>query len=75
VDVLDGFQEESLEIYKHNPWMDYILPIHRLRDMIYYDHLFDLIDKRPLTKSELRDFCLLIFGSDNFDDVSDPITG
>jgi hypothetical protein len=38
----------------------------------YHDRLVDLIDERPLTKGELRDFCVLLFGTE-FDRVPDPV--
>ena len=31
-----------------------------------------MLDERPLTKGELREFCALLFGKDNFDGVPDP---
>ena len=34
--------------------------------------LFDLLDERQLTKDELSQFFLLIFGPDKFDGVPDP---
>jgi len=38
----------------------------------FYDRVFDLIDERALTKSELRQFFILLFGKGNFDSVPDP---
>ena len=72
IDVLDDFSGEAQEVYKENPWLNYALPLHRLREMGYHDRLFDLIDERLLTKSEIRDFCELLFGGNNFDGVPDP---
>ena len=40
--------------------------------MGYHDRLFDLMDERPFTKSEIRDYCALLFGESNFDGVPDP---
>ena len=31
-----------------------------------------MLDERPLTKGELREFCALLFGKDNLDGVPDP---
>ena len=55
-----------------NPWLNYALPLHRLRELGYHDRLFDLIDERRFTKSEVRDFCAILFGESNFDGVPDP---
>ena len=34
--------------------------------------LFDLLDERPFTRSELRDFCFLLFRQGAFDGVPEP---
>merc|ERR1719384_185221 len=72
LDVLDDFQGEAQEVFEMNPWINYALPIHRLRENGFNDRIFDLIDERPLTRSELRQFCFLVFGPDNFENVPDP---
>mmetsp|Transcript_2670 Transcript_2670/g.3214 ORF Transcript_2670/g.3214 Transcript_2670/m.3214 type:complete len:93 (-) Transcript_2670:138-416(-) len=43
-----------------------------MREMGIQNRLFDLLDERPFTKSELADFCRLIFGVRAFDSVPDP---
>lgn len=65
MDVLDDYKGEAYEVYEANPWLNYALPLHRLREMGYHDRTFDLIDERLLTKPELYDFCHLLFGQDN----------
>jgi len=72
MDVLDDFCGEALEIYEHNPWMNYGLPLHRLREMGFHDRVLDMIDERQLTSSEIRDFCVLLFGE--CDGLPDPDT-
>lgn len=72
MDVLDDFCGEAEEVYEHNSWLNYALPIHRLREMGFHDRVFDMIDERALTKGELRDLCVLLFGYENFDGVPDP---
>jgi hypothetical protein len=71
IEVLDDFTGEAEEVYKQNPWLTYGLPLQRMRELGFHDRLFDLLDERPLTKSELRDFCCILFGWENMDGVPD----
>lgn len=70
LEVIDDFTGEAEEIYEHNKWLNYALPLHRIREMGFNHKLFDLLDERPLTKDELLDFFSLIFGE--FDGIPDP---
>ena len=63
---------EASEIYEHNKWLNYALPIHRMREMGCHDRIFDLLDERPFTIGEIRDFCVLLFGQTNMDGIPDP---
>lgn len=72
MDVLDDFTSEAKEVFTMNPWINYTLPIHRMREMGYHDRIFDLLDERALTRAELRDYCRLLFGTESFDGVRDP---
>ena len=72
LEVLDDFEGEAAEITGENPWLTYALPLHRLREMGYHDRVFDMLDERPLTRTEVRDFCALLFGEQHFDGVPDP---
>ena len=72
LEVLDDFLGECKEVHCHNPWLNYALPMHRCRELGYHDRLFDLIDERLLTKGELRDFCVLLFGTE-YSTIPDPL--
>lgn len=72
LEVIDDFLGESREVQSQNPWLNYALPMHRCRELGYHDRLFDLIDERPLTKGELRDFCALLFGTE-YSAIPDPV--
>jgi len=62
LDLLDDYSAEAKEVVSKNPWLNYSLPLHRLREMGYQQRIMDQIDERQLTKSELRDYCCLVFG-------------
>ena len=72
IDVLDDFSGEAQEVYRQNPWLNYGLPLHRMREMGCNERLVDLIDARPLTKAEIGDFCRFLFGGASFDGLPDP---
>ena len=72
LDVLGDFVGEAKEVHQVNPWLNYTLALHRMREMGYHDRLFDLIDERRLTSNEIRDFCLLLFGPHALDGAPDP---
>jgi hypothetical protein len=61
LEVLDDFLSEAKEVDRHNPWLNYSLPLHRVRECGYRHYLLDLIDERPLTMGELKEFCSLLF--------------
>lgn len=63
VEVLDDFVAEAKEVNRKNPWLNYALPLHRLRETGAKHRVFDLLDERRLSKDELLEFCLLLFGN------------
>jgi len=72
LEVLDDFVAEAKEVHEYNKWLNYALPIHRMREMGLHHRLFDLLDERKLSKGELREFFCLLFGRGNMDGVPDP---
>ena len=72
VEVLDDFLSEAKEVRQFNSWLNYGLPLQRLRELGFHDRVLDMLDERPLTLTELRDFCELLFGQDQMDGVPDP---
>lgn len=81
LDVLDDHVAESIEVHRHNPWLNYALVLHRMREMgqDHNNRLLDALDERPLTRREVREFCGLLFGQlhhhgDDDDDGDDDFS-
>jgi len=72
LEVLDDFHGEAEEVYEHNNWLNYALPMHRVREMGFSNKLYDLLDERALTKDELKEFFCLMFNASQFDAIPDP---
>jgi len=72
IEVLDDFMGEAKKVYNINKWLTYSLPLHRCREMGFHHGIFHLFNERKFTKGELRDFCMLLLGKDQFDGVVDP---
>ena len=70
IDVLDDVCAEALEVHEHNKWLNYGLPLHRCREMGFHHRVLDLIDERPLTKTELRELLQILLG--DLDGIPDP---
>lgn len=72
IEVLLNFPFEARELYLQNKWLNYALPLHRMREMGFHNRLFDLIDERRLRTGELRDYCTFIFGTEKYDGSPNP---
>lgn len=73
VEVLDDFSAEAQEVYNVNKWINYALPIHRMRELGFEHRLFDLIDERKLTKDEVYEYCQLLFGNEAMHDCPSSV--
>jgi Mg-chelatase subunit ChlD len=72
IEVLDDFTNEAQEMHTHNAWLNYGLPLHRMRELGFHSKLLDLMDERRLTMDELRDFFGILFGNGAMQNVPDP---
>ena len=72
LEVLDDFFAEAAEVQQHNPWLNYALSLHRCREMGHQHYTLDLLDERPLTKSELWEFLCVLLGDDRTSELPQP---
>ena len=63
LEVLDDHLSEAKEVARYNKWINYALPLHRVREMGCSDRVVDLVDERKLTMQEVRQFCLVVLGA------------
>jgi hypothetical protein len=68
IDVIDDHEAEAEEVHRQNPWLNYNLLLHRVREMGQEHVLFDLLDERPFSRLEIREFCTLLFGVQEWPD-------
>jgi len=66
IDILDDHKSEAKQVQAHQPWLNYALLLHRMREMGHYHPLLDRLDERPLTPPEIRQFLQLLFGEEHF---------
>ena len=63
VSLLSAYESQNALIQKHNPWLNYGEPLHRLRELGYhFHHSFDLLSQRKLNKDEVRVFFVEFYG-------------
>lgn len=72
LEILDDYVAEAEEVHEHNRWLNYGLPLHRLREMGFHHRTFDLLDERRLSTGELRDFLRLLLGNGEMLEAPDP---
>jgi len=70
-EVIDDFQGEAKEVYACNPWLNYGLPLHKIREWGYSDRILDMLDERKLMVGEVVQFVSFLFGVEVWD-VPDP---
>lgn len=64
VQVLDDYWAEASRVHTCNPWLNYGLALHRIREMGYCGNmpLLKSLSQRPLTQPEVAEFCAFLFG-------------
>lgn len=69
IEVMDNYVGEAKEIYIKNSWINYTLPLHRMREFGFSHRIFDFLDERLLTLREVEGYCTLLFGKGSFDNI------
>lgn len=59
MDVIDDFRGEAAEVSKHNPWLTYGEPLHRLRESGL--GILDALDERALSPDDVRRVAHMIY--------------
>lgn len=62
IEVIDDYSSEGKEINETNAWLNYGIPLHRIREIGYHSYIMDIIDEKKLTKQELYQYCQTLFG-------------
>lgn len=70
LDVLDDYLGEAEEIHRVNPWLNYGMALHMAREFGVVHKVFDLLDERPLSAVEIKEFLFLMFGWENIPEPS-----
>jgi len=65
LDVLDDLKGEAKEVCSFSPWLNYGMPLHRLREWGCMNKLFDLLDEKALSHSEMRELLVLLLGEED----------
>ena len=65
LDVIDDYEAEAAQVHGQNPWLNYALVLHRMRELGLQgsSRLLDCLDQRPFTGDEIREFVALLFGT------------
>lgn len=74
LDVLDDYEAEAAQVYGYNPWLNYALVLHQMREMGLQGSigLLDMLDQKSFSVDEIRDFCAHLFGT-TADLLPDPL--
>ena len=62
MDVLDDLKGEAGEVHKGNPWINYGMPIHRMRESGCHIKVFDLLDEGKISVAQIPEVVSVVLG-------------
>jgi hypothetical protein len=71
LDIIDDFFGEAKEVYSKNPWINYGLFLHRIREFGINVKVFDLLDEKTLSVEHMLEFMSILFSCDK-DQIPNP---
>ena len=63
IEVLEDLNEEAVEVFQHNPWLNYCEPLHRLREFGMPLKEIDMLDECQLSLDQIRLICSIMYGA------------
>ena len=63
--LTSSFICQAKEVHQHNPWLTYGIGLHRIREAGLGTNIMEYIDQRPLTLTEVYEWCSAVFVADN----------
>lgn len=70
LDILDDPIGEAEAVYQFNPWLNYAMPLHRIREFGTKIKELDMIDERALSTGQMMKICKILFNLS--DDLPHP---
>ena len=61
LDIIDDFFGEGKEVYSCNPWINYGLFLHRIREFGIEEKVFDIIDEYKLSVNDMLKYMSILF--------------
>ncbi len=70
LDIIDDPVGEAQAVHEYNPWLNYAMPMHRMREFGTKMKELDMIDERALSAGQMMKVCKILFNAT--DDLPHP---